>query len=191
MLLLRFGGRLLVRVDPLPEHADVAIVLNGSYSGVVARSAEAMRMLADGRVDHVMLSVGAVRYYGEWVPDLAERYVREQWGAEMARNVMICTGIADSTAEEIAYIDDCLESTGWRDAVFVTSNYHTRRAHMIIAATLAKAGLVEHFTVHGVTDGDFRSSGWWRERRYAKTWLLETTKLLWYFVERVTPGGTV
>ena len=35
--------------------------------------------------------------------------------------------------------------------------------------------------VHGVTDPDYSPSGWWRKRRWAKTWLLEVTKLIWAY----------
>src|SRR5439155_791473 len=39
--------------------------------------------------------------------------------------------------------------------------------------------------VYGVDDGEFEPRGWWRSRRYAKTFLFESVKLVWtYLVER-------
>jgi len=186
---LSFGGRVLVVAEPLPEHADVAIVLNGSFASVAARREEALRLLLEGRVTHVMLSVGAISYYGEWLPDLVRRFFRQEYGDTIAEQVLICEGLADSTVEEIADIRRCLESTDWRSAIVVTSNYHTRRTSMILRSTVAGRTSVERFMVHGVADGSFVAQGWWRRRRYAKTWLLETTKLLWFLIEGSSPGG--
>jgi len=186
---LRYGGRVLVAPDPLPEHADVAIVLNGSFGAVAARRAEAVKLLQEGRVDHVMLSVGAISYYGEWLPDLVRRFVRREYGDAIAERLLICEGLADSTAAEMIYLRRCLESTDWRSAVVVTSDFHTRRTSMIVASTLAGRTSVQHFAVRGVADGTFAARGWWKNRRYAKMWLFETTKLLWFFVEEVVPGG--
>src|SRR5579883_1524458 len=45
ILFLRFGGDILVHTDPLPRHADVAVVLNGSALGVRARTQEHVQLL--------------------------------------------------------------------------------------------------------------------------------------------------
>jgi len=188
---LRFGGRVLVVADPLPEHADVAIVLDGSSAGLAARRTEAMELLQQGRVAHVMLSVGAITYYGEWLPDLVRRFLRQEYGNGIAERVLICEVLADSTVQEMVFLRRCLESTDWRSAVIVTSDFHTRRTKMIVRSTLVGRTSVQRFAVHGVADGTFVARGWWRSRRYAKTWLLEMTKLLWFLVERALPGGAV
>src|SRR5579883_3130280 len=50
ILFLRFGGDILVHTDPLPRHADVAVVLNGSALGVRARTQGAVQLLKQGIV---------------------------------------------------------------------------------------------------------------------------------------------
>ena len=150
-----------------------------------------MRLLEEDRVAHVMFSVGAISFYGEWLPDLVRRFVQEQYGDTLAERVLICEGLAGSTAGEMVGLRQCLRSTDWQSAVIVTSNFHTRRTGMILRSTLVGQTSVQRFSVHGVADGDFEAAEWWRHRRYAKTWLLETTKLLWFLVERSLPGGAV
>lgn len=178
---LRFGGSFLVAPDPLPGRAQVAVALAGSVGAEEARRAEALRLLQVGRADHVMLSVGKVWFWGEWMPDLARRYLAKKYGEEMAKRVVLCEMNADSTAEEVRALLGCLRERGWRSVIVVTSNYHTRRARLIWRRVVADAHPPFTVAVHGVSDGDFEASGWWRRRRHAKTWLLEITKLVWAY----------
>ncbi len=184
LVFLYFGGYALVATDPLPQHADVAVMLAGGINSEEARMAEAIRLLQEGRVDHVMLSIGGAFFLGEWLPDLLLRYVRKEYGAEVAGNVVACelSDDVNSTSGEVLTVRRCLEARGWRSVIVVTSNYHTRRARWIWRAALAKAEPPFMLSVRGVSDGDFEPDGWWRQRRYAKTWLLEFTKLVWSHV---------
>ncbi len=178
-LIFRFGGSLLVVSEPLPKRAQAAVVLAGSATAEKARRAEALRLLQQGLADQVMLSVGKASYWGQWVPDMVRRYIENEYGSGIAQHVILCEMKVDSTAEEAVALRQCLESRGWRSGVIITSNYHTRRARLVWRATLAKADPSFTFSIHGVSDGDFEPTGWWRKRRYVKTWLLEVTKLIW------------
>jgi uncharacterized SAM-binding protein YcdF (DUF218 family) len=183
-LLLRFGGWVLISTKTPPAHADIAVMLAGKDSGEDARLAAAMRMVEEGRVDNVMLSVGRAYFLGEWFPDLLRRYVQRKYGAELARKAVLCevSGDVDSTAEEAVALKDCLVARGANSIIVVTSNYHTRRAHMIWERTLAHAGAPVTLSMVGVSDGDFEPDRWWSKRRYAKTGFLEVTKLVWSFL---------
>jgi len=182
-LLLRFGGYILVSPEAPPEQADVAVMLAGKDSGEEARLALAMKMVQEGRVQNVMLSAGRTYFLGEWFPDLVRRYVERQYGGELGRRVVLCdvASDVDSTAQEAAALTHCLETRGVHSFVVVTSNYHTRRARLIWRRTLAKARPQMTLSIVGVADGDFETHRWWHERRYAKTWLVEFTKLVWSF----------
>ena len=184
---LRFGGYLLVALDPLPEQAQVAVVLAGSPAAEEKRRAEALSLMQRGIADYTLLSVGKFKYLGQWVPHMVSRYVENKYGTETAQRVVLCEMNADSTREEALALRRCLESQGWRSIIVVTSNYHTRRARLIWEATLAEGDPPFSLTVHGVWDGEFNAKGWWRSRRFAKTWLLEFTKLVWTWV--FGPGG--
>ncbi|HEV2498132.1 MAG TPA: ElyC/SanA/YdcF family protein [Terriglobia bacterium] len=176
---LRFGGELLVRSGPLPAHAQVAVALNGSIAGVLARTSEAVRLLKSGIVDNVIVSIPPKGYWGESIPAEANDYFTKHFGPAVAARIFYCVSSADSTIEEAHAIEECLKAIGWTSVVIVTSNFHSRRAGRIWRAELAKANSPVKLNVDGVADGSFEPRGWWRKRVYAKTWLLETSKLVW------------
>lgn len=177
--LLRFGGGLVVRTDPLPQHAQVAVALNGSIAGVLARTTEAVRLLDRGVVDNVIVSIPPADYWGESIPPEANRYFIRHFGAETAARILYCVSDADSTIQEAHALKQCLDARQFRSVILVTSNYHSRRAGRIWRASLAKASPAFKLYVDGVPDGSFQPRGWWRKRIYTKTWLFEASKLIW------------
>ena len=134
-------------------------------------------MLQRGLTDYVLVSVPGNTYWGQWVPDMARRFIDKQYGSELARRVVLCESESDtnSTEGEAVELERCLEARGWRSIIVVTSDYHTRRARIIWRRMLTKADPPFQLSVRGVTDDDFQVRAWWRQRRYAKTWLLELT----------------
>jgi len=54
VLTAAYGGHLLVAPDPLPDHADAAVVLAGSDEANIVRFDEGIRLMREGRVDHVV-----------------------------------------------------------------------------------------------------------------------------------------
>jgi uncharacterized SAM-binding protein YcdF (DUF218 family) len=121
ILFLRFGGDILVHTDPLPRHADVAVVLNGSALGVRARTQGAVQLLKQGIVDYVMASVPPTTYWGESVPQVAHHYFAEHFGPQVADRVVFCVANTNSTIQEAGALRQCLESRGWRQVIVVTS----------------------------------------------------------------------
>jgi uncharacterized SAM-binding protein YcdF (DUF218 family) len=175
------GGDLLVVSDPLPAHAQAAVMLDGSLGAVRARSTEALRLLAERRVDHVVISVPRIGDWGVSIPEAARRYVEKEYGAGLADHVIFCpmSPRVNSTAEEAVGLEGCLEQHDWHSVIVVTSNYHTRRARLVWRETLADAHPPFQMWIDGIEDGDFEPTRWWSQRRYAKTWVEETTKLVW------------
>jgi uncharacterized SAM-binding protein YcdF (DUF218 family) len=188
--LLRLGGYLLVASDALPAHAQVAVALAGSQVGARARNAGAVSLVQHGLVDYVLLSVPAEGYWGGSVPDAARRYFENRYGNDVSKHVTFCNADddVDSTEQEAEVLHRCLDERGWRSIIVVTSNFHTRRARLLWRRELAEAKPPFQLAVWGVADGTFEPRSWWRKRIYAKTWLLEFTKLVWAFVFRRGPG---
>jgi len=175
-LTLRHGGDLIIAHDPLPVHAQVAVMLDGAPQGVVARRNVALSLLQQGRVDHVMLSVGRVWLWGVWFPDLVRTYIEHTYGRDLAQRVTLCEMNTDSTVEEAAALRGCLLEHGWTSVIVVTSQYHTRRARRIWRKHVGSPFTI---SVFGVGDADYEPRDWWRNRHEAKTWLLEVTKSVW------------
>ena len=79
----------------------------------------------------------------------------------------------------------CLEQLGVRNIIIVTSEFHTRRARFIFRRVLAGSGIVSR--IHPAYDETYWDVHWWRRRRWAKTFLEESLKLLWTGIEQVVP----
>jgi uncharacterized SAM-binding protein YcdF (DUF218 family) len=178
---LRWGGDLLISSDPLPARVDAAVVLQGSSIGERARLAGAMSLLQQGIPDRVLLSVPRKSYWGASIPPMARSYLEKNYGIAAAGRVDFCETGEDvnSTEEEARALDACIRQHGWQSIAVVTSNYHTRRAGMIWRSALKRRDPPLPLWVYAADDPEFQARGWWRKRLYAKTWLLEFTKLIW------------
>ncbi len=183
--LLRWGAYLLISDDPLPAHVDSTVVLQGSVLGQRARVAGAVRVLREGKTSRILVSVPRESYWGQAVAPIAYADIKNKYGEETVRHIDFCEiDDADSTEEEAAALADCIEKRGLNSIAVVTSDYHTRRAGIIWRRTLRQRHSTVHLWVHAVPDPEFHASRWWCERRSAKTWLFESTKLIWMLVER-------
>lgn len=178
--MLRWGGYLLVASDPLPSHADVAVVLQGSTLGEKARVAGAMALVRHGIAPYILLSIPPRGYWDEPTRPVASAYLERNYGAD-ANRVYFCEvgPTTNSTEGETLYLDSCIHEHGWKSAIVVTSNFHTRRAEMIWRRTLNRKHSGLQLWIEGVADPEFDPRGWWRERLYAKTWFFEFSKLTW------------
>ena len=106
VLVAAFGGYILVVNDPLPSHADVVVVMEGSYAANIARFAEGVRQLRHGRADNMLVKVGTIGVWGEWLPDMARRFIGREY-SDIADRIIICEGLADSTLEEAKMLQRC------------------------------------------------------------------------------------
>ena len=178
---MHYGGYLLVASDPLPFHADAAVSLQGSIVAQSVRIDRAIGLLRQGIVPQVIFSVPKKSYWDEAIPPVARHYLEARYGGELASHVDFCeTGPeVNSTQEEASALLHCLRERGWRSIIVVTSDYHTRRAGLIWRKALQKQDRPILLWVHGVADPEFQPRQWWRHRLYAKTWILESMKLVW------------
>ncbi len=185
-ILLRWGGYLLISDAPLPAHVDGAVVLQGSVLGEKARIAGAVRLVQQGITPQILVSVPTESYWGQPVAPIAYAYNEKLYGQEVASRFVFCeTNMeVDSTEEESEVLIGCIHALGWRSIALVTSDYHTRRAGIIWKKMLREKHSSMQLWVHAVTDPEYHASTWWRDRRSAKYWLLESTKLLWTLATR-------
>ena len=179
--MLRGGASLLISSDPLPAQVNVAIVLQGSIAGEIARIRGAMALLKQGRAERMALSLPKESYWGEAVAPSARHYLEKNYGSDLASRVDFCeTGPGvNSTEQEAAALSSCIHEHAWKTIAIVTSNYHTRRAGIIWRKTLRKQEPSVRLCVEGVPDPEFQPQRWWRDRLSAKTWYMESTKLVW------------
>ena len=171
----------MVAGSPLPDHVDAAVVLQGSVPGEKARISTAMTMLQRGSAERVTFSVPKESYWGEAIAPVARNYLEKNYAADLISRVDFCEtpGNISSTEQEAEALSPCIQEHKWRTIALVTSNYHSRRAGMIWRKTLPKRDLSIQLWVDGVADPDYQPRGWWRQGAYAKTWFMESAKLVW------------
>ena len=174
------GSRLLIASEPLPAKVDAVVVLQGSVLGEEARVAGAIRLLQQGKTDRILLSIPKETYWGQRVAPIAYDFLTRTYGAEATKHITFCESFdVDSTEQEAKALTDCIRERDWRSIVVVTSDYHTRRAGIIWRRAAKEQHLRVELCMHGVPDPEFQGPSWWRDRRSAKTWLMEFTKLVW------------
>ena len=171
-LALQPGGYLIVNN---PEKSDAIVVLGGSQMDT--RYWHALELLRAGYGQHLLVDALAGGVYGRSYAELAKEFVAQTAG-ENATEVSICVIGGDSTKDEAPQVRECLErlTPVPRSAILVTDDYHTRRALSIFRQLLPQF----HWTA-GATRNDFLfGQPWWKNREWAKTYLIEWQKLLWW-----------
>ena len=114
LCVLHWGGSFLISYNPLPAHAQAAVVLQGSIVGEKARLDGALQLAAQGKVDRILVSVPHESYWGQSIPPVARQFIERNYGAALADRVDFCeTGAGvDSTQQEAAVVIPCIQQQG-------------------------------------------------------------------------------
>lgn len=172
LLFFQPGGYLIVNDA---QKSDAIVVLAGDQ--VDQRYWRALDLLRGGYGHHLLVDAGTGQVYGQSYQELAANFIARTAG-ENASQVSVCTVKGDSTKEEALQVGECLAKLQPppHSVVLVTSDYHTRRALSIFRQRLPQI----RWTA-GATRNDFLFGlPWWKNREWAKTYLTECEKLLWW-----------
>jgi hypothetical protein len=170
-LFLAFAGRLLVVDQPQPS--DGIVVLAGGRDN---RYDKGLEMLGKGYGKVLFFDARTdVVQFGRTPFNMGQEFIHNTAGALLAKAKM-CPIRGDSTYEETEHIADCLRPTGAHRVLLVTSEYHTRRSFQIVRARLPQ---YQWSVAAAYNPYDF-GVNWWQHREWAKTTLLEWTKLVWW-----------
>ena len=172
VLLVSFAvnaGRILV-VDA-PQPSDLILVLAGETDH---RPARALELLQQGFGKRVLIDVPAeVKIYDTLQLDVAAKYVR---GLPESASVRICPMVGLSTREETRDVEKCLTPEDGSRILIVTSDFHTGRALSIFRHQLRD----KTFSVAASHEPTEFGTRWWTHRQWAKTFVGEWTKVLWW-----------
>ena len=163
------GGRMLV-VDA-PERADVIVALAGETHW---RPERALQLLDQGYGRLVVIDVPAAAQIYEFSQvQLAERYAQD---LPEAGAIRICPSKGLSTQEESHDAERCLAGIDSHRVLIVTSDFHTRRALSIFRHELRG----KSFSIAATHDDAEFGVRWWTRREWAKTFLNEWVRLVWW-----------
>ena len=171
LLFLQPGGYFVVNY---PEKSDAIVTLGGGE--VDARYWRGLELLRAGYGQHLIVDVVAGVAYGRRYTDLASDFIARTAG-ENAPQVSICIISGDSTKDEAPQTGACLQrlQPAPRSVILVTDDYHTRRALSIFRNRQPQY----HWTPAAASN-EFFGLPWWRHREWAKTYLTEMQKLVWW-----------
>jgi len=166
------GSQLIVNK---PETSDAIVVLAGNEAD--SRYWHGMELLRAGYARHLFLDAVTSVTYGHSTDDLARAFVARTAGAN-ASQVSVCPVEGDSTKDEAPQVDRCLHTLQPPPlaVMLVTDDYHTRRALSIFRNRLPQY----HWTAAAAKNPLIFGVPWWKHREWAKTYLTESEKLLWW-----------
>jgi uncharacterized SAM-binding protein YcdF (DUF218 family) len=163
------SGRFLI-VDR-PQHSDVILVLAGDTN---LRPARALELLRQGYAPRIILNVPADARVFQWSePELAQKYIA---GLPEAQSISICSIHGLSTKAEAKDASYCLQQSGARNILLVTSDFHTRRALSIFQKQVP--GYV--YSVAATLNAEEFGARWWKHRQWAKVNFDEWMRLAWW-----------
>jgi len=171
-LWLPLFGWALVRDDG-PAKADIAVVLGGDPWGV--RISKAGDLVRQGYVPVVLVS-GPPGFYDEHEcePEIAwavRHGYPQAWFIPFPDE-------ARSTRDEARVLLPELQRRHVRQALIVTTDYHSRRAARVFRAVERAMGVGIEFRMITAPDREFHPATWWRDRQGQKIAFTEWTKTL-------------
>ncbi len=175
--LLQRAADYLIVDETMPSSTDAIIVLGGEVLG--ERTRKGAELYHKGIAPNMIISDGT---------DLSWRLKTGEEMMALAKHL----GIPDesihwenrsrSTYENALYSKEVMEEKGWRSAVVVTTEWHSRRASFIFEKVFQGTEIELHYDtamdpIHGSLDR------WWEDSEKQQTVLTEWARLLYYWVK--------
>lgn len=169
-LAVRAGDFLIVDA---PRPSDVILVLAGETD---RRPQRALELLAQGYGKRIVLNVPTnAKLYEFTQLQLAEKYIQD---LPQAQSMSICPIDGLSTKEESKDAEKCLQREGAKSVLIVTSDFHTRRALEVFQREFPG----HSYSVAAARSEEGFGGRWWTHRQWAKTFVDEWLRLLWWKV---------
>ena len=163
------AGKYLVVDAPRPS--AVILVLAGETSH---RPERALQLLLQGYGRRIVLDVpDNLKIYEFTQIQLAEKYVQDLPNGSM---VSICPIRGLSTRDEAKDAERCLPRGDNETVLIVTSDFHSRRALSIFQREIPGRS----YSVASSRDEEQFGARWWTHRQWAKTFIDEWLRLIWW-----------
>jgi hypothetical protein len=164
------GGFLVVDA---PQPSDVILVLAGETD---RRPERALQLLAQGYGKQIVLDVPTnAKIYEFTQIQLAEKYIQD---LPQGALVSVCPIDGLSTRDESKDAEKCIAREGGKSVLIVTSDFHTRRALSVFRREIPGHA----YSVAAAREGTQFGERWWTHRQWAKTFVDEWLRLIWWKV---------
>jgi hypothetical protein len=169
-LAAKAGGFLIVDA---PQPSDVIVVLAGETD---RRPERALQLLRQGYGNRIVLDVPtSAKIYEFTQIQLAEKYIQD---LPQGVQVSVCPIDGLSTKEESKDAEKCIAREGGKSVLIVTSDFHTRRALSVFRREIPG----HDYSVAAAREGTQFGVRWWTHRQWAKTFVDEWLRLIWWKV---------
>ncbi|HZW93821.1 MAG TPA: YdcF family protein [Candidatus Eremiobacteraceae bacterium] len=167
-LAAKAGSFLLVDA---PQRSDVVLVLAGETK---QRPQLALQLLSRGYGRTILLDVPIDSTIYEFTQiQLAQKYISD---LPQPASVSICPIHGLSTKDESKDVENCLAQEGVKRVLIVTSDFHTRRALSVFRRELPQY----EYSVAAAHDEAQFGVRWWTHRQWAKTFVDEWLRMIWW-----------
>jgi hypothetical protein len=154
-----------------PQRSDVILVLAGETD---RRPARALELLSQGYGHRIVLDVPTNGKLYEFTQiQLAQKYIQD---LPQGSAVDICPINGLSTKEEMKDVENCLKRERAKSVLIVTSDFHTRRALSVFRREIPG----DEYSVAAAYDDQQFGARWWTHRQWAKTFVDEWLRLIWW-----------
>jgi hypothetical protein len=154
-----------------PRRSDVILVLAGETN---FRPQRALELLDQGYGRRVVLDVPTnAKVYEFTQIDLAKKYIQD---LPEGGSISVCPIDGLSTKDESKDAEKCLQREGAGSVLIVTSDFHTRRALQVFRREIPG----HEYSVAAAHNEQGFGSRWWRHREWAKTFVDEWLRLIWW-----------
>jgi hypothetical protein len=154
-----------------PRRSDAILVLAGETD---RRPQRALELLSQGYGRRIVLDVpNNAKLYEFTQIELAQKYIQD---LPQAASVSICAIDGLSTKDEAKEAEKCLQREGAKSVLIVTSDFHTRRALEIFRQEFPG----REFSVAAARNDEGFGTKWWTHRQWAKTFVDEWLRLIWW-----------
>lgn len=154
-----------------PRPSDVILVLAGETDN---RPRRALELLGRGDGQRIVLDVPTnAKLYEFTQIELAQKYIED---LPQAASISICPIDGLSTKDESKDAEKCLRRQGAKSVLIVTSDFHTRRALEVFRREIPEY----KYSAAAARNGEAFGSRWWTHRQWAKTFVDEWLRLIWW-----------
>ena len=172
--ILSASADLLISED-MPEKVSAIVVMAGDDSRG-SRVDKGIELLQKGYAPFLILSGNKIG----WNTYETEIMLKQASNKNIPEEKIIALkSEAESTISEGNEILKFCKKKKITSILIVTSDYHTRRTAYTFKKLLDSKGM--KILVTGTENLRFQRTRWWKNRSYAKTFFLETCKLVWYY----------
>jgi len=158
-----------------PEQSDFIVVLAGDHNDL--RYWRGLELLREGYGQRMLVDAPNDLIYGRTYAQYAADFVAQS-AEDKKPQIAICTITNDSTVQETSDVRRCLADVNPapKSVLLVTNDYHTRRAVSIFRKRLPQY----HWSSAAVTDTERFGEPWWHNREWAKVYIYEAEKFVWW-----------